>query len=169
MKKDTEENIQEQSTQQSEKKLEEQRIAFSADLVSCLEEKKKAFNKKNKANIKIDQLKEVYKRGAATCDEDSNLNGLARVNMFLRMKEQKTMGVVSAKLAEKEELSELILESENLQNSNKPLDISEAWVPQDEDIDYAKADIEQHKLHFNFKNIDELYLEPYKPIQFNWE
>ena len=51
MKKETNENIQEQSSA-NEKKLEEQRISFSAKLVMYLEERKKAFNKENKATQK---------------------------------------------------------------------------------------------------------------------
>ena len=170
MKKETEENIQtKESSLQNEKNLEEQRIAFSAKLISFLEEEKRSFNKRNKSNLKIEQLKDIYKRGALSGGQDSNLDGLARVNMFLRMKEQKMMGVISAKLTKKEKLSGLVLESEDLQNSSKPLDISEAWAPQDEDIDCAKTNIEKYELDFNFVDVDELYLEPYKPIQFNWE
>ena len=170
MKKETYENIQEQSSA-NEKKLEEQRISFSAKLVIYLEERKKAFNKKNKASIKIGQLKEIYKRGSCLESKDLNLNGLSRVNMFLRMKEQKMMGVISAKISKKDQkLSELILETaQDLQDQNKPIDISEAWIPQEEDIEQAKTDIENHKLDFDFQNIDELYLEPYKPIKFKWE
>ena len=169
MKKETEENIQEESSRQNEKNLEEQRIAFSARLISCLEGKKKEFNKKNKSKIKIEQLKEVYIKGTCSSNQDLNLNGLARVNMFLRMKEQKMMGVISAKIETKEKLSGLILESENLQNPNEPLDISDAWIPQEEDFEQTKADIKKHKLNLDFANIDELYLEPYKQIQLNWE
>ena len=167
MKKETEENI--LSSLQNEKDLEERRITFSARLISCLEDKKKFFNKKNKSKIKIEQLKEVYIKGTCSSRQDLNLNGLARVNMFLRMKEQKMMGVITAKLTKKEKLSGLILESEDLQDPSKPLDISETWVPRDEDIDCAKASIKKYKLDFNFVDVDELYLEPYKPIQFNWE
>ena len=169
MKKETEENIQEESSRQNEKNLEEQRISFSARLISCLESKKKEFNKKNKSKIKIEQLKEVYIKGACSSSQDLNLNGLARVNMFLRTKKQKMMGVISAKIKAEEKLSGLILESGNLQNPDKPLDISEAWTPQEEDIEQTKADIKEHELDLDFTNVNELYLEPYKPIQFNWE
>jgi hypothetical protein len=170
MKKETNENIQEQSSA-NEKKLEEQRISFSAKLVMYLEERKKSFNKGNKASIKIEQLKEIYKRGACLKNEDLNLNGLARVNMFLRMKEQKMMGVISAKISRKDQkLSELVLETaQELQDKDRPIDISESWAPQEEDLEQAKADIENHELDFDFRNVDELYLEPYKQIQLNWE
>jgi len=167
MKKETEENI--LSSLQNEKDLEERRITFSARLISCLEGKKKSFNKKNKSKIKIEQLKEVYVKGVCSDNQDLNLNGLARVNMFLRMKEQKMMGVISAKIKTKEKLSGLILESENLQNPNEPLDISDAWVPQEEDLEQTKADIKKYKLNLDFTSVDELYLEPYKQIQLNWE
>ena len=167
MKKETEENA--QSSLQNEKDLEERRITFSARLISCLEDKKKGFNKKNKSKIKIEQLKEVYVRGVCSSDQDLNLNGLARVNMFLRMKEQKMMGVISAKVRKGEKLSGLILESENLQNPNEPLDISDTWVPQEEDLEQTMADVKEHRLDLDFTNINELYLEPHKPIQLNWE
>ena len=167
MKKETEENT--PSSLQNEKDLEERRITFSARLISCLENKKKSFNKKNKSKIRIEQLKEVYIKGACSSDQDLNLHGLARVNMFLRMKEQKMMGVISAKIKTEEKLSGLVLESGNLQNPDESLDISEAWVPQEEDIKQTEADVKEYKLNLDFTNINELYLEPYKPIQFNWE
>ena len=169
MKKETEKNVQKQSSPRNEAELEEQRITFSARLVACLEDKKKAFNKKNKSSIKIGQLKEVYGRGVLNFNQDLNLHGLARVNMFLRMKEQKMMGVISAKDKTEEKLSGLVLETEDPQDSNKPIDISEAWVPQEEDIECSKLDIEKYKLNLDFKSLDELYLQPYKPIQLNWD
>ena len=81
------------------------------------------------------------------------------------------MGVVSAKISKKDKkLSELLLETtQELQDESKPLDISEAWTPQEEDIEQAKIDIKNNKLDFDFQNVNELYLEPYKPIKFKWE
>ena len=70
MKKETEENI--LSSLQNEKDLEERRITFSARLISCLEGKKKSFNKKNKSKIKIEQLKEVYVKGVCSDNQDLN-------------------------------------------------------------------------------------------------
>jgi hypothetical protein len=169
MKKQTEENSQKESSASDVENLDEQRISFSADLISFLEEKKKGFNKKNKSSIKIEQLKQIYLRGASSTDKDLNLHGLARVNMFFRMREQKIMGVDPAKSDNKAKLSGLILESEADTKLNSFIDISESWMPQEEDIKEAKANIEKYNLDFNFKNIEELYLEPYKPIQLDWE
>ena len=73
-----------EKSQKSDLASEAEIIDFSANLVSCLEEKKKLFNKENKSSIKIDQLKEVYRRGTDSERNDLNLHGLARVNMFLR-------------------------------------------------------------------------------------
>jgi hypothetical protein len=169
MKKNTEEDIQDESSSKDERILEEQRISFSAKLVSCLESKKKGYNKKNKSNIKIEQLKDIYIRGARYSNQDLNLNGLARINMFLRMKEQKMMGIVSAKIEKIEELSSLVLETENLQELQTFVDVSDSWAPREEDYTSAKEDIEKYDLNFDFKSVSELYLEPYIPIQLNWE
>jgi hypothetical protein len=169
MKKKTKKDIQDKSSSENEQTLEEQRILFSAKLVSCLEDKKKDHNKKNKASIKIGQLKQIYTRGTCYDNKDLNLNGLARINMFLRMREQKMMGIVTAKIEKTEKLSSLVLETENLQELEASVDVSDSWVPQEEDYASAKEDIKKYNLDFDFKNANELYLEPYKPIQFNWE
>ena len=155
---------------ESETELEQQRISFSANLVSCLEDKKKSFNKKNKSSIKIQQLKEVYLRGASSAKEDLNLNGLARVNMFLRMKAQKkTSTTASHSPSPSQEILGLVLEDQQPQKINNFIDISDAWTPEEEDVKEAKANIKKYNLNLDFKNIKELYLEPYKPIQFTWE
>lgn len=155
---------------ESEMELEEQRISFSASLVSCLEDKKKSFNKKNKSNIKIEQLKEVYLRGASSAKEDLNLNGLARVNMFLRMKEQKKASTtVPPNSSPSQEILGLVLDDQQPQKINNFIDISDAWAPEKEDVHEAKHDADKYNLNLDFKNINELYLEPYKPVQFTWE
>jgi hypothetical protein len=169
MKKQTEENSQKEPSASDVGNLDEQRVAFSARLISFLEEKKKEFNKKNKSNIKIEQLKQVYSRGTSSANESLNLHGLARVNMFLRMREQKIMGIIPIRPDNKAKLSGLILESEAKAESSSFIDISESWTPQGEDINEARANIKEHDLGFDFKNIEELYLDPYKPIQLNWE
>ena len=161
---------------ESEMELEEQRISFSASLISCLEDKKKSFNKKNKSSIKIQQLKEVYLRGASSVKGDLNLNGLARVNMFLRMKEQNKTRTAPPNEPSTEpltgaskEVMELVLEDKASRENDNVIDISDAWAPEKEDVHEAKRDVDKYNLNLNFKNINELYLEPYKPIQFIWE
>ena len=159
----------ENSSIENEKKLERQRISFSGSLISCLEEKKKSFNKKNKSSIKIQQLKEVYARGVSLAKEDLNLHGLARVNMFLRMKEQGKSSTTPQNMPSPKEVIGLVLEDTTSQKNYNFIDISDSWAPEGEDIHEAQHDIEKHDLNLDFKNINELYLEPYKPILFGWE
>ena len=156
------------SSLKNEKELDQQRISFSASLISCLEDKKKNFNKKNKSSIKIQQLKEVYLRGASSAKEDLNLNGLARVNMFLRMKEQNKTKTPPPNAPSKEVMG-LVLEDKPARKDDNVIDISDTWAPEKEDFHAAKQDADKYNLNLDFKNINELYLEPYKPIQFIWE
>ena len=156
------------SSLKNEKELDQQRISFSASLISCLEDKKKNFNKKNKSSIKIQQLKEVYLRGASSAKEDLNLNGLARVNMFLRMKEQNKTKTTPPNEPSKEVMG-LVLEDKTARKDDNVIDISDTWAPEKEAVHAAKHDADKYNLNLDFKNINELYLEPYKPIQFIWE
>tara|TARA_B100001939_G_C16870330_1_gene586103 strand:- start:437 stop:931 length:495 start_codon:yes stop_codon:yes gene_type:complete len=140
-------------------------IAFSANLISCLEEKKKQFNKQNKSNLKINQLKEIYQRGMSFQKDDLNLHGLARVNMFLRQeafnkenpKEDSSLTVDSLVFEQSEASSEL------------EFDISENWKPSEEDYESAKADEKKFDLNLKISSFEELYIEEYKPLDFNWE
>ena len=156
------------SSSKNEKELDRQRISFSANLISCLEDKKKNFNKKNKSSIKIQQLKEVYLRGASSTKEDLNLSGLARVNMFLRMKEQNKARTTPPNEPSKE-IMRLVLEDKTARKDDNVIDISDTWTPEKEDVHAAKHDADKYNLNLDFKNINELYLEPYKPIQLTWE
>jgi hypothetical protein len=158
------------SSIESEKKLERQRISFSGNLISCLEDIKKSFNKRNKSSIKIEQLKEVYLRGSSSSKENLNLNGLARVNMFLRMKEQKKASTTAPPdCSASQEVLELVLEDRRPEEINNFIDISDTWTPEEEDVKAAEANVKKYNLNLDFKNINELYLEPYKPILFGWE
>tara|TARA_R110002020_G_scaffold352476_2_gene565550 strand:+ start:213 stop:707 length:495 start_codon:yes stop_codon:yes gene_type:complete len=140
-------------------------IAFSANLISCLEEKKKLFNKENKSDLKIKELKEVYERGTSSEEDNLNLHGLARVNMFLRQKEFKEKSA-----PEKYSSSVDFLVFEETEGSlDLEFDISEDWKPSDEDYELAKADEEKFNLNLKFSSFDELYIEEYKPIDFYWE
>ena len=140
-------------------------IAFSANLVSCLEDKKNCFNKENKSSITIDQLKEVYKRGTDSEKNDLNLHGLARVNMFLR---RETFNSETPKKESPQPTDSLVFE-ESEASSVLEFDISEDWKPSVEDYESAKADEEKFDLNLNFSSFDELYIETYKPLDFNWE
>lgn len=163
-------NTENQSLPKSEENLDKQRISFSVGLVSCLENKTKEFNKKNKSHIRAEQLKAIYVRGTLLDNQNANLNGLARVNMFLRMNEQKIVNAPSENLGKQKKLLKLVLETDSLPvELNHSVDISEAWTPQEEDVALAEKDIKEHDLDFNFKNVEELYLDSYQPTKLNWE
>lgn len=170
MRKKSEGNTEEKdSSLKSEKDLERQRISFSARLISCLEDKKKEFNKRTKSNIKIQQLREVYLRGVSSAEKDLNLHGLARVNMFLRMKEHNKATTTPPNAGSVKKVTGLILEGSEGVQGNNVIDISDSWAPEEEDFKEAVANVEKYDLNLDFKNINELYLEPYKPIQFEWD
>ena len=48
-------------------------------------------------------------------------------------------------------------------------DISEDWRPSKEDYELAKADQEKFNLNLKISSFEQLYLEEYKPLDFNWE
>ncbi len=154
-----------EKSQKSDLASEAEIIDFSANLVSCLEEKKKLFNKENKSSIKVDQLKEVYRRGTDSERNDLNLHGLARVNMFLRQ------GAFNSETSKEElpQLTDSLVFEESEASSVLEFDISEDWKPSEEDYELAKADQEKFNLNLNFSSFDELYIEAYKPIDFDWE
>ena len=164
MKREKNENTAEELPQ-SNSTSEAETIAFSANLVSCLEDKKNCFNKENKSSITIDQLKEVYRRGADSEKNDLNLHGLARVNMFLR---QEAFNSQTPK-EESPKLTDSLVFEESEASSILEFDISEDWKPSEEDYESAKADQEKFDLNLNFSSFDELYIETYKPLDFNWE
>ena len=151
---------------QSDSISEAEIIAFSANLVSCLEDKRQSFNEENKSALKINQLKEVYRRGASGQQEDLNLHGLARVNMILR---QQTNANESVEKENSSLVAEELVFEESEASVDMEFDISEDWQPSEEDYKSAKKDAEKFDLKLNFSSIDELYIEPYKPIDFYWE
>lgn len=136
---------------QSESKeiSQEEMIEASCKIVETLNAKLKIYNEEfcdNQANLK--DLTEVYLRGAGDCseakDSDTNCNlwGIARVNMFLRMKSGQKMEVSKGRIT-----------------TNDLIDISEWFVPSEEDFNKAKEDLEKYEMNFNFTNAEELYLE----------
>ena len=140
-------------------------IAFSVNLVSCLQEKAKLFNEKNKSNLNIKELKEVYERGTSSETENLNLHGLARVNMFLRQK-----GFNKNSDSEKSSSSVDYLVFEETEASlDLEFDISEDWRPSKEDYESARADEKKFDLNLKISSFEQLYIEEYKPLDFYWE
>lgn len=123
-------------------------VAFSLNLISSLEEKVKKHNLENLNKVSIKQLKEVYSRGSLNSEEGKSpgLCAMARVNMFLRMTATMTSKAVNRKFG---------------RNSIKTfeLDLTEDWVPTTEDFEASAKEIEASNLNYDFKDINELYLD----------
>jgi|10_taG_2_1085330.scaffolds.fasta_scaffold00890_19 hypothetical protein len=140
-------------------------IDFSVKIVSLLDEKQKIHNKKNNQRVRLNELKAVYVRGAEMFRPNSegdprSVWAIARVNMFLRMKEE---GISSNSKIESHE--DLVVTIKN------GIDATQSWEPNKGDLDKTYEDIESHKLHFDFDNVEELFLESEKDHLerfFNW-
>lgn len=140
-------------------KEQETAIKYSVNAMRVLGDKRKEHNLKSPSNkVTLNQLKDVFRRGAGNCsDAKESLEtcsewALARVNMFLRQKS-----------GEKIESSLSVIEMEG-----SIVDISDSWVPSDEDFEQAKADTLKYDLNYDFKDINELYLDEYKKIDIEW-
>ena len=52
---------------------------------------------------------------------------------------------------------------------DQEIDVTDNLVPEEKDIIKAKEDIQKYKLNYDFKSVDDLYLEDYGPSPFNFE
>ena len=138
----------------TDSQTEEKAINFSAAITQALQEKRKAYNSSSNLKISLSQLKEVYRKSARQFNEEKHPNhnrgcwAMARVNMFTRILSKEDLPVL--------EVLKICTEA------------SKEWMPCSEDFFLAQAEIKKHKLNYNFKDVDELYLEDYKPIDFEW-
>ena len=128
-------------------------IDYSSTVVAALENLMKAHNKQCGNKVALKELKQVFRNGA-NCfqakekEVPCGVLALARVNMFLRLK-----------LGEIMEASHLNIES---------LDISESWYPNDLDFTKAKELAEKNNLNYEFKDINNLYLDEYIEIELEY-
>ena len=133
-------------------------VAFSVKVIEALSNKIKKHNEIcSKSNLNLDQVKKVYSRGAGDCSHSFEGKtcgqiAMARVNMFLRARLEGLCSVESKKQAS---ISNLI-------------DITENWFPSEEDFIKADEDIKEYNLDFNFNHINELYLEEYNKLDWEW-
>ena len=139
-------------------------IDYSIKVVELLKGKMKDYNKNHSSRITVAQLKEVYR-------EAGKINScgkwcLAKVNMFLRMKAGENVYQSKPK-PDAKEISTLELEI-NESSHQDTFDVSETLYPSEEDFELATKEIESNELNLDFKNIDNLYLEEYKKIDFDW-
>ena len=155
-------------------------ITFSAKVVEALKNKVKEHNKKHPTKkVTLSQLKKVYRRGAGAFSQSHRPGmsrggwAMARVNMFLKMKRG---GKVkdSYRKADQDVASikfdELKFEDQNIEvNNTNIFDLTDDMIPSDEDFAQAAIDIDLYKLDYDFQNVDELYLDDYQPLGFEWE
>ena len=150
---------------------EEQAVKFSSSVVRALEHKAKEHNSEQNNKVNVSQLKKIYRRGAQKSDEQKGLCAMARVNMYLRMKKdgkityQKPATVVET---EGTKLTELIFESKATVKVNTFVDITEDWLPIDADFAKAKEDIDKFELNYDFKDVNDLYLDEYEKLDITW-
>jgi len=135
----------------------EEAIDFSIKVIKALSSKMTLHNKASKNKVNLKELKEVYSRGAGNCshakstEESCGHWALARVNMFLRMKKDGHLP-----------------KDVSLSTDTHSPDISEGWVPSQEDFDKAEEEIKELDLNYSFSSIHELYIENYKKVDWEW-
>jgi len=155
-------------------------ITFSAKVVEALKNKVKEHNKKHPTKkVTLSQLKKVYRRGAGAFSQSHRPGmsrggwAMARVNMFLKMKRG---GKVkdSYRKADQDVASirfdDLKFEDQELEISNSNIfDLTDDMIPSEEDFAQAAIDIDLYKLDYDFQDVNELYLDDYQPLGFEWE
>ena len=155
-------------------------ITFSAKVVDALKNKVKEHNKKHPTKkVTLSQLKKVYRRGAGAFSQSHRPGmsrggwAMARVNMFLKMKRG---GKVkdSYRKADQDVASircdDLNFEDQELEASNSNIfDLTDDMIPSEEDFAQAAIDIDLYKLDYDFQDVNELYLDDYQPLGFEWE
>ena len=146
---------------------EEQAIKFSSSVVVALEQKAEEHNKDCNSKVNVNQLKKVYRQGAKAAQE-KGLQAMARVNMFLRMKKEGKITYQPARVEVKSELKELVFETKAQIKVNTFFDITESWFPVEADLIQASEDIKAFELNYEFKDIDELYLDEYEKLDIIW-
>ena len=155
-------------------------ITFSAKVVDALKNKVKEHNKKHPTKkVTLSQLKKVYRRGAGAFSQSHRPGmsrggwAMARVNMFLKMKRG---GKVkdSYRKADQDVASirfdDLKFEDQELETSNSNIfDLPDDMIPSEEDFAQAAIDVDLYKLDYDFQDVNELYLDDYQPLGFEWE
>tara|TARA_B100002019_G_scaffold255343_1_gene237982 strand:+ start:216 stop:836 length:621 start_codon:yes stop_codon:yes gene_type:complete len=155
-------------------------ITFSAKVVDALKNKVKEHNKKHPTKkVTLSQLKKVYRRGAGAFSQSHRPGmsrggwAMARVNMFLKMKRG---GKVkdSYRKADQDVASirfdDLKFEDQELEISNSNIfDLTDDMIPSEEDFAQAAIDVDLYKLDYDFQDVNELYLDDYQPLGFEWE
>jgi hypothetical protein len=152
----------------SEKKEEDAVIEFSARLAETFRGKVKEHNGSHPNKVYLGQVIKVYRQGADTFPSDIELDlsinewSMARVNMFIRMKQGDVSNSKSNEKLDKK-LSGLVFETSSIKRVNSFLDLTKNWMPNEEDFELAKADVKKNQLNYNFKSVEEIYLTDESP------
>ena len=135
----------------------EEAVSFSVKIIDVLDAKMRNHNADSSNKVTLRDLREVYSRGAEKCHQSNNeeencgLWALARVNMFLRFKSGEKMN-----------------NSASLANNQSFDDISDNWFPSEEDFENASKEMKELSLEYNFSSAEELYLDNYQRIDWEW-
>ena len=149
---------------------------FSQSGSSPQKQSKRTQQKHPTKKVSLSQLKKVYRRGAGAFSQSHRPGqtrgswAMARVNMFLKMKRG---GKVkdSYREADKDVTAttyELEFMSYSDVSVSSEFDLTENIFPDDEDFAQAKQDIDEYELDYDFQDVEELYLDDYKPVGFIW-
>jgi len=129
-------------------------IEYSKKIIDALKNKVSEHNSKYSKKVNLGQLKKVYRRGAGAFSQTHRPGktrgqwAMARVNMFLRM-----MAGKKVKDAYRKADGDIARASENI-------DITEAWLPENEDFVQAEIDVDQYDINIDEFNVEEdLFLQ----------
>jgi len=157
---------------ESKRDKQEEDIKFSARLVDFFSSQVKAFKANHKGTLTVNQFKKVYCAGAREAKDQGydniNLYSLARVLMFLRLKSGGRMELKSNDSKSQKPTKLEIEDGSKTINFSSFIDISESWVPAEEDFDRAQKEMDENDLKHEYEDIRDLYLE-YEPIQPKWD
>jgi hypothetical protein len=141
-------------------------VQFSARLAEAVRDKVEIHNRDCASNkVTFSQIIKVYKHGAqnfpmeALSEVGINKWSLARVNMYLRIKRGDiNLDSIGSLSNIRKEMSSLVFENEASKRVNSFLDVTENWVPNEEDFSLAQEYVVKYDLNYDFNNLDEIYL-----------
>ena len=152
------ENFENPTKEKSEVDVQDEAISFSVKLVKYLNGKMKEHNSlAYKSKVSLSDLQRVYVNAGYNCAQAKSLGKscgewvLARVNMYLRQK----LGGKMISIGTKAKTGSLV-------------DISETWVPTEEDYEKAAGEIKEQELDHDFESTAQLYVEPYEKLEIEW-